>query len=128
MDLQLKDKLAVVTGSTAGIGDAIAEARAREGARVVVNGRTQAAVSEAVTKIGECALGFAGDLSSAEQAAALVRKYPDVDILVNNLGIFEPKPFEEIPDEDWKRFFDTNVMSGGRLSSHYLRVMRLTDW
>jgi len=128
MDLQLNDKLAVVTGSTAGIGYAIAEALAREGARVVVNGRTQAAVSEAVAKIGHGALGFAGDLSSAEQAAALVRKYPDVDILVNNLGIFEPKPFEEIPDEDWRRFFDANVLSGVRLARAFLPGMKRRDW
>ena len=128
MDLQLKDKLAVVTGSTAGIGYAIAEALAREGARVVVNGRTEAAVSEAVAKIGQGALGFAGDLSSAEQAAALVRKYPDVDILVNNLGIFEPKPFEQIPDEDWMRFFDVNVVSGVRLARAFLPGMKRRDW
>jgi NAD(P)-dependent dehydrogenase (short-subunit alcohol dehydrogenase family) len=128
MDLQLKGKLAVVTGSTAGSGYAIAEALAREGARVVVNGRTQAAVSEAVAKIGEGAIGFAGDLSNAEQAAALVRKYPDVDILVNNLGIFEPKPFEEIPDEDWARFFDVNVLSGVRLARAFLPGMKLRDW
>src|SRR6266446_231419 len=128
MDLQLNGKLAVVTGSTAGIGYAIAEALAREGARVVVNGRTQAAVSEAVAKIGLGALGFAGDLSSADQAAALARKYPDVDILVNNLGIFEPKPFEEIPDEDWRRFFDVNVLSGVRLSRVYLPEMRRRNW
>jgi NAD(P)-dependent dehydrogenase (short-subunit alcohol dehydrogenase family) len=128
MDLQLKDKLAVVTGSTAGIGYAIAEALAREGARVVVNGRTQAAVSQAVAKIGQGALGFAGDLSSGEQAAALVRKYPDVDILVNNLGIFEPKPFEEIPDEDWIRFFDVNVLSGVRLARAFLPGMKRRDW
>src|SRR5712675_2173652 len=128
MDLQLNGKLAVVTGSTAGIGYAIAEALAREGARVVVNGRTQAAVSEAVAKIGEGALGFAGDLSSAEQAAALARKYPSVDILVNNLGIFEPKPFEEIPDEDWRRFFDVNVLSGVRLARAFLPGMKRRDW
>jgi NAD(P)-dependent dehydrogenase (short-subunit alcohol dehydrogenase family) len=128
MDLQLDGKLAVVTGSTAGIGYAIAEALAREGARVVVNGRTQAAVSEAVAKIGQGALGFAGDLGSAEQAAALARKYPDVDILVNNLGIFEPKPFEEIPDEDWKRFFDVNVLSGVRLARAFLPGMKRRDW
>src|SRR5258708_2335760 len=128
MDLQLKDKLAVVTGSTAGIGYAIAEALVREGARVVVNGRTQAAVSGAVAKIGQGALGFAGDLSSAEQAAALVRKYPDVDILVNNLGIFEPKPFEDIPDEDWRRFFDVNVLSGVRLARAFLPGMKRRDW
>src|SRR5262249_12304483 len=128
MDLQLKDKLALVTGSTAGIGYAIADALAREGARVIVNGRTGAAVSEAVSKIGKGALGFAGDLASADEAAALARKYPDVDILVNNLGIFEPKPFEEIPDEDWRRFFDVNVLSGVRLARAFLPGMKRRDW
>jgi NAD(P)-dependent dehydrogenase (short-subunit alcohol dehydrogenase family) len=128
MDLQLRDKLAVVSGSTAGIGYAIAEALAKEGARVVVNGRTQAAVTEAVSKIGQGALGFAGDLSDAAKAAELARKYPDVDILVNNLGIFEAKPFEEIPDEDWRRFFDVNVLSGVRLARAYLPGMKRRDW
>ena len=128
MDLQLRDKLAVVSGSTAGIGYAIADALAKEGARVVVNGRTQAAVTEAVSKIGQGALGFAGDLSDAAKAAELARKYPDVDILVNNLGIFEPKPFEEIPDEDWRRFFDVNVLSGVRLARAYLPGMKRRDW
>lgn len=128
MDLQLTDKLAVVSGSTAGIGYAIAEALAKEGARVVVNGRTQAAVTEAVSKIGRGALGFAGDLSDATKAAELARKYPDVDILVNNLGIFEPKPFEEIPDEDWRRFFDVNVLSGVRLARAFLPGMKRRDW
>ena len=128
MDLQLNDKLAVVSGSTAGIGFAIAEALAKEGARVVVNGRTQSAVTEAVAKIGHGALGFAGDLSDAAKAAELVRKFPDVEILVNNLGIFEPKPFEEIPDEDWRRFFDVNVLSGVRLARAYLPGMRRRDW
>src|ERR1700761_7794519 len=128
MDLQLNDKLAVVSGSTAGIGYAIAEALAKEGARVVVNGRTQTAVNEAVAKIGRGALGFAGDLSDAAKAAELVKKFPDVDILVNNLGIFEPKPFEEIPDEDWRRFFDVNVLSGVRLSRAYLPGMKRRNW
>jgi NAD(P)-dependent dehydrogenase (short-subunit alcohol dehydrogenase family) len=128
VDLQLKDKVAVVSGSTAGIGYAIAEALAREGARVIVNGRTQAAVSAAVAKIGAGASGFAGDLSDAAVAAELARKHPDVDILVNNLGIFEPKPFEEIPDEDWKRFFDVNVLSGVRLARAYLPGMKRRDW
>jgi NAD(P)-dependent dehydrogenase (short-subunit alcohol dehydrogenase family) len=128
MDLQLRDKLAVVSGSTAGIGYAIADALAKEGARVVVNGRTQAAVTEAVSKIGQGALGFAGDLSDAAKAAELVRKYSDVDILVNNLGIFEAKPFEEIPDEDWRRFFDVNVLSGVRLARAYLPGMKRRDW
>lgn len=128
MDLQLNDRLAVVSGSTAGIGFAIAETLAREGARVIVNGRTQAAVTEAAAKIGHGAVGFAGDLADAAKAAELVRKYPDVDILVNNLGIFEPKAFEEIPDEDWRRFFDVNVLSGVRLARAYLPGMRRRDW
>jgi NAD(P)-dependent dehydrogenase (short-subunit alcohol dehydrogenase family) len=128
MDLQLKDKLALVTGSTAGIGYAIAEALVREGARVIVNGRTQAAVSEAVAKMGGGAIGFAGDLSDAGKAAELVRQYPDVEILVNNLGIFDPKPFEEIPDEEWMRFFDVNVVSGVRLARAFLPGMKRRNW
>ncbi len=128
MDLQLSDKLAVVSGSTAGIGYAIAEALAKEGARVIVNGRTQAAVTEAASKIGHGAVGFAGDLSDAAKASELARKFPDVDILVNNLGIFEPKPFEEIPDEDWRRFFDVNVLSGVRLARAFLPGMKRRNW
>ena len=113
MDLNLTKKLALVTGSTAGIGNAIATALAREGAAVIVNGRTQAAVDEAVARLksetdGD-AHGFAGDLSTAEAADKVARQFPDVEILINNLGIFEPKPFEEIPDEDWLRFFTVNV-------------------
>ena len=128
MDLQLKNRLALVTGSTAGIGYAIAEALAREGARVIVNGRTDGAVAEAISRIGGGALGFAGDLSIAAKADELARKYPDVEILVNNLGIFEPKPFEAIPDEDWKRFFDVNVLSGIRLARAFLPGMKRRDW
>jgi NAD(P)-dependent dehydrogenase (short-subunit alcohol dehydrogenase family) len=128
MDLQLNDKLAVVSGSTAGIGYAIAEALAKEGARVIVNGRTQAAVTEAASKIGHGVVGFAGDLSNAAKASELARKFPDVDILVNNLGIFEPKPFEEIPDEDWRRFFDVNVLSGVRLARAFLPGMKRRNW
>jgi NAD(P)-dependent dehydrogenase (short-subunit alcohol dehydrogenase family) len=128
MDLQLENKLAVVTGSTAGIGYAIAEALAREGARVVVNGRTESAVSAAIDRIGRKALGFAGDLSTAQSAVELERQHPDVDILVNNLGIFEPKPFEEIPDADWRRFFDVNVLSGVRLARAFLPGMKRRDW
>ena len=128
MDLQLENKLAVVSGSTAGIGYAIADALAREGARVIVNGRTQGAVSEAVSRIGRGATGFAGDLSSPDKATELARKYPDVDILVNNLGIFEVKPFEQIPDEDWRRLFDVNVLSGVRLARAFLPGMRRRDW
>lgn len=128
MDLQLKDKVAVVSGSTAGIGFAIAETLAKEGARVVVNGRTQAAVAQAVERIGRKAEGFAGDLGTAANAHALAERFPDVDILVNNLGIFEPKPFEEIPDADWMRFFEVNVLSGVRLARAFLPGMRARDW
>src|SRR5450631_4483222 len=132
MDLQLDGKLALVTGSTAGIGHAIAEALAREGARVIVNGRTEKAVAAAVAAIaastGGTAIGFAGDLGTAAAAADVARKHPDVEILVNNLGIFEPKPFEEIPDADWHRFFEVNVVSGVRLARLYLPGMKKRDW
>lgn len=132
MDLQLSGRLALVSGSTAGIGFAIAAALAREGARVIVNGRKQEAVDAAVAEIktstGSDALGFAGDLSRAEVAQALVGKHPGVEILVNNLGIFEPKPFEDIPDADWIRFFDVNVLSGVRLARLCLPAMRKTNW
>ena len=110
MDLKLKGKLALISGSTAGIGHAIATALAAEGARVIVNGRAQASVDEAMARIqagdGGEVLGFAGDLSRSADAHALVARFPGIEILVNNLGIFEPKPFEEIPDEDWLRLFD----------------------
>jgi NAD(P)-dependent dehydrogenase (short-subunit alcohol dehydrogenase family) len=132
MDMQLKDRLALVSGSTAGIGYAIAAALAGEGARVIVNGRTQAAVDDAVSSIssdtGTHALGFAGDLSAADVAETLVRQYPGIEILVNNLGIFEPKAFEDIPDADWLRFFNVNVMSGVRLARLCLPAMRSADW
>ncbi|MGF6532875.1 MULTISPECIES: SDR family NAD(P)-dependent oxidoreductase [Paraburkholderia] len=132
MDLQLKGKLALVSGSTAGIGLAIASALAQEGARVIVNGRKQEAVDEVVAQLksstGGDVLGFAGDLSKADVANELARRYPDVEILVNNLGIFEPKPFEEIPDEDWQRFFDVNVLSGVRLARLYLPSMKRANW
>jgi NAD(P)-dependent dehydrogenase (short-subunit alcohol dehydrogenase family) len=132
MDLGLKDRLALVSGSTAGIGYAIAAGLSAEGARVIVNGRTQNAVDRAVESIaaasGNKPLGFAGDLSDAAQAEALARAFPNVEILVNNLGIFEPKPFEEIPDADWQRFFDVNVLSGVRLARLYLPAMRRANW
>ena len=128
MDLQLKGKRALVTGSTAGIGFAIARALALEGAAVVVNGRSQAAVDRTKQEIGVPVDGFAGDVSSAEVATALVAAFPDVDILVNNMGVFEPKPFDDIPDEDWRTMFEANVMSGVRLSRMYLPRMRRLDW
>lgn len=132
MDLQLKNRLALVSGSTAGIGYAIAQGLAAEGARVIVNGRTQAAVDKAIAAIqavtGAQALPFAGDLSQADAASALARQYPDIAILVNNLGIFEPKAFEDIPDADWMRFFETNVMSGVRLSRLCLPAMKRANW
>jgi NAD(P)-dependent dehydrogenase (short-subunit alcohol dehydrogenase family) len=120
MDLQLNGKTAVVTGSTAGIGLAIASLLAREGASVVVNGRTQDRVDEAVNRIaGGNVRGVAGDLATDKGVKEFVGQVPETDILVNNLGIFEPKPFEEISDADWFRFFETNVMSGVRLSRAY---------
>ncbi|RFU48144.1 SDR family NAD(P)-dependent oxidoreductase [Paraburkholderia sp. DHOC27] len=132
MDLHLKDKLALVTGSTAGIGLAIAATLAQEGARVIVNGRKQEAVDKVVAELksstGADVLGFAGDLSQAGAANEVAKRYPDVEILVNNLGIFEPKPFEEIPDEDWQRFFDVNVLSGVRLARLYLPAMKRANW
>src|SRR4029077_10937595 len=106
--------LALVSGSTAGIGFAIAAALAGEGARVIVNGRSQAAVDSAVSKIkpasGGKVRGFSGDLSIAAAAEELVRQHPGIEILVNNLGIFEPRPFEDIPDTDWMRFFTVYVV------------------
>ncbi len=132
MDLKLKDKLALVSGSTAGIGHAIASALAGEGARVVINGRSEASVAEAAAKIkratGGQVYGFAGDLGTAGAAEEVVRLYPDIEILVNNLGIFEPKPFEQIPDADWIRFFEVNVLSGVRLARLCLPAMRRANW
>jgi NAD(P)-dependent dehydrogenase (short-subunit alcohol dehydrogenase family) len=129
----LKGKRAVVTGSTAGIGLAAARALAEEGALVTVNGRTVERVEAAVRTLerevpGAHVAGVAADLGRAEGCAALTRQVPEVDILVNNVGIFEPKPFEGIPDQDWFRFFETNVMSGVRLTRHYLPGMRDRDW
>ena len=123
MDLQLQNKTALVTGSTAGIGFAIAKALAREGAAVIVNGRTEERVAEAIRQIGGKTRGFAGDLSRADAVARLGSEYPAVDILVNNMGIFFPKAFAEISDEDWARIWEANVMSGVRLSRHYFPLM-----
>jgi len=132
MDLQLTGKVALVTGSTAGIGYAIAAALAREGASVIVNGRTPSAVAAARGKLAAATAGtvcgFAGDLSTEAAAQAVAGEFPDVEILVNNLGIFESKPFEEIPDADWRRLFEVNVLSGVRLARLYLAGMRRRNW
>jgi NAD(P)-dependent dehydrogenase (short-subunit alcohol dehydrogenase family) len=132
MDLGLAGKLALVTGSTAGIGYATCELLAREDARVIVNGRTTQAVNAAVAKLNAAgtknAVGFAGDLTKADAAAELVRRHPDVEILVNNIGIFEPQAFEEIPDEEWVRYFEVNVLSGIRLARAYLGGMKQRNW
>jgi NAD(P)-dependent dehydrogenase (short-subunit alcohol dehydrogenase family) len=133
MDLLLEGKLALVTGSTAGIGFAIAEGLAREKATVIVNGRSEARAVKAVTKIREKVAQakvevFAGDLSTLETFEALKSRYPEIDILVNNLGIFNPQPFEEISDDEWRRFFEVNVLSGVRLSRYYLPQMKKKGW
>jgi hypothetical protein len=134
MDLQLKGKSALISGSTAGIGYAIAESLAREGCRVIVNGRTQKRVDTALAQLASAlgsaaaAVGFAADLGTGDGVAKTVARFPQVDILVNNTGIFEPKPFENVPDEDWLRFFEVNVLSGVRLSRHYLPRMKAAGW
>lgn len=133
MDLKLQDKSALISGSTKGIGFAIAALLAAEGARVIINGRAEAAVKEASDRIRTATPkakldGFAGDLSAVGPTAELVKRFPAVDILVNNLGIFERKLFEEIDDAEWQRFFDINVMSGVRLSRAYLPGMKQRNW
>ena len=133
MDLKLAGKIALVTGSTAGIGLAIAKSLAMEGVHVYVNGRTQKRVDAAMAQIRSDATaakvdGVAADFSSSSGAEAVIAKLPSVDVLVNNVGIFEPKPFAEIPDADWFRFFEINVMSGVRLTRHYLAGMLERNW
>ena len=133
MNLELEDKLALISGSTKGIGLAIATSLAREGARVIVNGRTVAGVTAAAAAIQAAVPAarlepFAADLADEAGAAALVKQFPALDILVNNLGIFEPKPFAQIPDADWRRFFEVNVLSGVRLSRAYFPGMLTRNW
>jgi NAD(P)-dependent dehydrogenase (short-subunit alcohol dehydrogenase family) len=133
VDLKLVHKVALVTGSTAGIGFATAQALAAEGANVYVNGRTQERVGAAMAAIRKHAAtakvdGIVADFSSSAAAAAVIAKLPLVDVLVNNVGIFEPKPVAEIPDADWYRFFEVNVMSGVRLARHYLAGMLRKNW
>jgi NAD(P)-dependent dehydrogenase (short-subunit alcohol dehydrogenase family) len=133
MDFGLKGKSAVVSGSTAGIGFAIAAALAAEGARVIVNGRTEARVATALQNLRQLVKdadvrGVSADLGTAQGISAFLQQIPEADILVNNLGIFEIKPFLEIPDSDWLRFFEVNVLSGVRLSRHYLPGMLKKNW
>jgi NAD(P)-dependent dehydrogenase (short-subunit alcohol dehydrogenase family) len=137
MKIDLSGKTALVTGSTSGIGHAIAKGLAGAGADVIVNGRTQAKVDAAVAEISKESLkagsggkirGVAADVSTAQGCKALAAAAPDVDILINNAGIFEPKGFLDIPDEDWTRFFEVNVMSGVRMSRAYLPGMLKRDW
>jgi len=133
MNIDLAGKTALVTGSTAGIGRAIAEGLAKSGANVVVNGRKQEGVDRAVAAISMVAerakiCGVAADVSTPEGCEAILTAVPNVDILVNNAGIFEPKPFFEISDADWTRFFETNVMSGVRLSRAYMPGMIERNW
>ncbi len=131
MLIDLKGKTAIVTGSTGGIGLAIAKGLATAGAQVIVNGRRPDAVERAVKTVSEAgpvpAIGYTGDLGTAEGCAALVKAHPACDILINNLGIFEPKEFFDIPDEDWTRFFEINVMSGVRLSRAYAPAMKTNN-
>ncbi len=127
MNLQLNGKTALVTGSTAGIYPGNSNRSCTEGASVIVNGRTQERVDGAMKKSG-AAHGIAADLATESGARAAATRFPELDILVNNLGIFEPKPFERISDDDWRRFFEVNVLSGVRLSRHYLPLMKRKNW
>src|SRR5438128_1011779 len=133
MDLQLTGKLALVTGSTAGIGLAIGSTLAGEGATVIINGRSESRVTGAIAKIRQkyphAKLEMlAGDLSKEEVVKQDTSRFPQVDILINNLGIYEIKSFEDISDEDWMAMIETNFMSGVRLSRHYLPKMRAKNW
>ena len=133
MNLGLQNKIAVVSGSTAGIGFGIAAALAAEGALVIVNGRTEARVTAAVEKIRQRVskanvCGVAADLGTAAGVAAFLKQVPQAEVLVNNLGIFEVQPFLDIPDADWTRFFEVNVLSGVRLSRAYLPGMLEKNW
>ena len=133
MDFGLTAKRALVTGSTAGIGLATAEVLAREGAHVIVNGRTPVRVQAAISYLRQTlpkaqVEGIAADVSTSAGCATVSAAHPELDILVNNMGIFEPKSFEEITDADWLRFFEANVLSGIRLARHYVHGMRARNW
>lgn len=133
MDLKLNSRTALVTGSTAGIGFAIARSLAREGARVFLNGRSQSRVDAAInsikTEMGTADIrGIVADFSDSSGSDRVIASLPETDILVNNVGIFDPKPFTDITDAEWLRFFEVNVMSGVRLSRHYLKGMLAKSW
>lgn len=133
MDLQIKDKVALVTGSTAGIGYAIAKSLAAEGAEVIINGRGQERIDAAVAKIkadtgNQNVRGIAADFADVQQIDNLLKQLPEVDILVNNVGIFDPKEFVKIPDEEWFKFFEVNVLSGVRLARGYFDKMLANNW
>lgn len=128
MDIDLTGKTALVTGSTQGIGLAIAEGLANSGARVAVNGRTTQRVEEAVAKLSGDVIGVAVDVATEEGADQLQRELPDVDILVNNLGIFGAVPAREISDEQWRTYFDVNVLAAVRLIRMYLPGMAERGW
>jgi NAD(P)-dependent dehydrogenase (short-subunit alcohol dehydrogenase family) len=133
MDLDLNNKKALVSGSTAGIGFAIASLLAQEGAEVIINGRTEERVTAAIEQISKAVpgaklIGVAADLGTVAGADALFAKVPEVDILVNNLGIYQLKAFPEISDEDWRNILEVNVLSGVRLSRHYLGKMLEKNW
>jgi NAD(P)-dependent dehydrogenase (short-subunit alcohol dehydrogenase family) len=133
MQIDLNGKRAIVTGSTAGIGFAIARGLAESGAAVVINGRSEKSVAAAKERLAQTLPkakvdAIVGDLGTADGVAAFIKRAGDADILVNNLGIYEPKPFVDITDAEWHRYFDINVMSGVRLARHYLPAMVKRDW
>lgn len=133
MNIDLSNKTAIVTGSTLGIGFAVAKGLAESGAAVIVNGRSEASVGQAIGALKKAVpqaviRGVAADLGTAEGCARLAAAEPEADILVNNVGIFGPQDFFEIADDEWTRFFETNVMSGVRLSRAYAPGMLSRDW
>lgn len=133
MDLHLKNKRAFISGSTQGIGYDIAKSLLEEGASVVINGRSQDKLNRAVKKLKQKLpeaniSGIAADFNDATQVEELLLQLSDIDILINNVGLFELKPFEEITDDDWKRYFEVNVMSCVRLSRYLLPIMLSKKW
>src|SRR5260370_9751685 len=133
MNLQLIDKRALISGSTKGIGFAIARQLVAEGIRVIVNGRSDSTVKSALQQVRKAVPeakveGFAGDLATTAATEELLKLFPVVDILVNNLGIYEPRPFDKTSDEDWRHVFEVNVLSGVRLSRAYFSGMKQRDW